>query len=207
MSEPLSWSDITVLERAPFHPLPEPRGLRVVPPWTPTAVTAAAVQEVLPLPLRNEVPPMAPVPPIRTRLLVHADPARDRLHGAPLDPDDDVDPHFGRRLTRRRDLPDPTGWSARFAQATLEVIAGRRTPMQLMRWSNRSVYSQLNYRAGAIDGRVSIRRVRVCEPADGIVESSVVALFNEGAHAIALRFEGLDGRWLCTALTVQFRPR
>lgn len=194
MSEPLP---VTVLDSVPFAQVPPPGHLRLVPP----------LQEALPLPWRPSVPPIPTIAPLRTRLLLHADPVRARLNGAPLDPDDDVDPHFGRRLTGRDALPEPMGWSARFAQAALEVIAGRRTPMQLMRWANRSVYAQLTYRPGAISGRVAIRRIRVCEPADGIIESSVVALFNERAHAMALRFEGLDGRWLCTALTAQVLPR
>jgi hypothetical protein len=76
-----------------------------------------------------------------------------------------------------------------------------------MRWANRAVYAQLSYRAGAIEGRVAIRRIRACQPMDGVIESSVVAWFNDRAHAMALRFEGLDGRWLCTAMDAHLAPR
>jgi hypothetical protein len=198
-TEPLH---ITVIEPAPFAEVPRPGHLRLVPP-----LKDVTSQGVLALPLRPHVVPIPPVPPVESRLLVHADPARARLLGEPWDPEDDVDPHFGRRFTGRAELPEPMAWVARFAQASLEVIAGRRTPMQLMRWTNRSVYAQMTYRAGVIDGRVAIRRIRICEPADGVVEASVIAHFNDRAHAMALRFEGLDGRWLCTALTAQFSPR
>jgi hypothetical protein len=188
---------VTVVESPPFAPLPEPRHLYVVPP------SPVAYQEELPLPLRVRPAAIEAIAPMRSRILVHADPASDRLRGAPLDPDDAVDPHFGRRMSGRADLPDPLQWCARFSQAALEIIAGRRTPTQMMRWTNRSVYAQLVYRSGAVKGRVVIKRIRICEPVDGIAEASVVALFNERAHALALRFEGLDGRWLCTALTAQ----
>lgn len=197
--EPLQ---ITILEPAPFAAVPAPGHLRLVP-----KPRGEAEQGVLALPLRPPVVPIAPVAPMRSRLFIHADPAHDRLHGAPLDPDDEVDPHFGRRMTGREHLPEPHAWAARFSQAALEIMSGRRTPMQLMRWSNRHVYAQLTYRAGAIEGKVNIRRVRICEPMDGIAEATVIANFNERAHAMALRFEGLDGRWLCTALTAQLTPR
>lgn len=191
---------ITVIESAPFVPVPAPGYLHLVPPLP------EAAQECLALPLHPAPVPIAPVAPLRTRLLLHADPARERLHGAPLDPDDDVDPLFGKRLTSTSELPDPLRWSAQFAQAALEVIAGRRSPMQLMRWASRSVYAQLTYRAGIINGRVAIRRIRICQPIDGVIEASVVACFNDRAHAVALRFEGLDGRWLCTAVDAHLLP-
>ena len=47
-----------------------------------------------------------------------------------------------------------------------------------------------------------VRRVRVCEPADGIVEACAVVVSNGRVRAMALRLEGLDGRWLVTALTI-----
>ena len=47
-----------------------------------------------------------------------------------------------------------------------------------------------------------VRRVRVCEPADGIVEACAVVVSHGRVRALALRLEGLDGRWLVTALTI-----
>ena len=45
-----------------------------------------------------------------------------------------------------------------------------------------------------------VRSIHVSEPADGVAE--VAALVRRGARstAVALRLEGLDGRWQCTAL-------
>jgi hypothetical protein len=196
---------VTLVENPPFSPLPEPRHLHLVPTAAGREVSTdpIAYQDELPIPLRTRPALIEAIAPMRSRVLVHADPAGDRLRGAPLDPDDAVDPHFGRRMSGRAELSDPLQWCARFSQAALEIIAGRRTPNQMMRWTNRSVYAQLVYRTGAVRGRVVIKRIRLCEPADGIVEASVVALFNDRANAVALRFEGLDGRWLCTALTAR----
>lgn len=190
---------IAHIEPIPFVAVPEPGYLRLVPPPEP---------QIRPTPApRPTEPAVAPVAPLRTRVLVHADPARARLHGAPLDPDDDVDPQFGKRLTGSGDLPDPVRWSGQFTQAALEVMAGRRSPMQLMRWANRTVFAHLTYRPGVINGRVGIRRIRVCEPVDGVIEASVVVWINDRAQAIALRFEGLDGRWLCTAMDAHLLPK
>ncbi len=47
-----------------------------------------------------------------------------------------------------------------------------------------------------------VRRVRVCEPADGIVEACAVVVSHGRVRALAIRLEGLDGRWLVTALTI-----
>ena len=56
---------------------------------------------------------------------------------------------------------------------------------------------------GAVPGEMSrgvVRSVHVSLPADGVAE--VAALVRRGARstAVALRLEGLDGRWQCTAL-------
>jgi hypothetical protein len=63
----------------------------------------------------------------------------------------------------------------------------------------------------------SVRSVRVCEPADGVAEVSAVVVGLEAVaatkgrtgaagrrrcRAVALRLEGVDGRWMMTALTM-----
>lgn len=160
------------------------------------------LQPVLPLPLSRPVAIPTPAP-LRTRhlVLVNADPVRERIDGAPLDPDDETDPDFARRLTPASELPDPMMWASRFGQAALEIIAGRRGAGQMIRWTNRTVYAQLSQRTGAIPAKQArLRRVRACSPADGVIEIAVIAQLDQRIIAGAMRFEGLDGRWLCTAL-------
>jgi hypothetical protein len=47
-----------------------------------------------------------------------------------------------------------------------------------------------------------VRSVRVCLPADGVAEASAVVVSRGRVLAVALRLEGLDGRWRMTALEV-----
>jgi hypothetical protein len=42
--------------------------------------------------------------------------------------------------------------------------------------------------------------VHVSEPADGVAEACAVVDTGPRRRAIALRLEGLDGRWRCTQL-------
>lgn len=161
------------------------------------------LQPALPLTLTRPATLPSPVAPLRTRhlALVHADPVRERIEGASLHPDDDVDPDFARRLTPASELPDPKMWSSKFGQAALEIVAGRRGPSQLIRWTNRTVYAHLAAQTGSVPAtQARLRRIRLCIPADGVVEAAAIAQLDQRILATAMRFEGLDGRWLCTAL-------
>lgn len=121
---------------------------------------------------------------------------------------------FGPQPTRACDLPDPTEWAAHIAQAMVEVMHGVRPPSQVMRWSTPEVYavvarrgSRAARRAAAQRGRrpahrTRVTRVLVCEPADDVVEASVVLIDGERVRALALRLIGRDGRWVVEALQV-----
>jgi hypothetical protein len=113
---------------------------------------------------------------------------------------------FGPRPTRRAALPAPRTWAGRVVQAIVEVLAGVRPATQLVRWTTAEVYEQISSRVLAHGGDTSgpprgvVRSLHVSEPADGVAE--VCALVRRGARstAVALRLEGMDGRWQCTAL-------
>jgi len=45
-----------------------------------------------------------------------------------------------------------------------------------------------------------LRTIHQSEPLDGICESVITVRYAERLRAIAVRFEGVDNRWLCTAL-------
>jgi len=121
------------------------------------------------------------------------------------------DPVFGPQITDRQDLPEPGPWAQRLLQAVLESLAGRRSPAQLQYWTSWGVYRDIvqvaqrggRNRAGARrDQGVTISRIRVCEPADGVAEVCAVARRDGRWHAVAARLEGIDGRWRCVSLTV-----
>ena len=156
--------------------------------------------------------PQAPLPGARRLALVgRGDDADEELAG-PDDGDgepDDAD--FGRRATPREQLPEPRGWAARLVQALVEVQAGDRPVSQLVRWTNEEVYATVARRVrlcGSAGGqrrsgaRAVVRSVHVCEPVDGVAEACALVQRGARATAVALRMEGVDGRWQCTALEI-----
>lgn len=127
-------------------------------------------------------------------------------------PDETDDPDFGPRPTPSHDLPDPTAACTALVQAIVEVLGGSRPSAQLARWLAADVYAGLQRRAG-LAARLRrgaaptpchavVRRVRVCQPRDGVVEACAVIIESERVRAVALRLEGLDGRWRATAVEV-----
>jgi Family of unknown function (DUF6459) len=123
-------------------------------------------------------------------------------------PDGDPDDLGGPAATARQDLPDPRTWAARLGQAVIEVCTAGRPVTQLMRWTSGPVYAALASRYAPVVHRATARRrvvvdervrsVHVCEPADGVAEVTLVVSGGARPHALALRLEGWDGRWVCT---------
>lgn len=117
---------------------------------------------------------------------------------------------FGRQPTPTAALPDVRAWAGRLGRSVAEVLTGDRPAQQLMRWTNDAVFTDLCRRSEALAGagiahrgmrnRVSIISVHVCEPRDGVAEAAVHVRHGHRSRAYALRLEGLDGRWRCTAL-------
>ena len=118
----------------------------------------------------------------------------------------DAGPEPRRPPTGSSRLPDPHRWSARLAQGIVEVLHGHRPLQQLVRWTDESVYAMLARRLVArrpsTGSRPLVRSIRVCEPRDGVVEVSVVVEAGHRGRALAMRLEGLDGRWCCTVLDI-----
>lgn len=120
----------------------------------------------------------------------------------------DVVDDFGRQHTSTRSLPDVRRFTAQLAQALVETMGGLRPAPQLIRWCAPDVYSVLARRALVAARRPDhgnrrrplVRRVVLCEPADGVAEASVVVAHHDRVRALALRLEGLDGRWVVTDL-------
>jgi hypothetical protein len=124
-----------------------------------------------------------------------------------------IEEEFGPQPTPRSQLPEPSVWAARLVQAFVEVDAGLRPATQLIRWTTTAVHEAMSRRSASLPLRTAhisgrqpgevVRSVRSSEPVDGVVEVS--AVIQRGGHggrcrAMALRLEGIDGRWQCTAL-------
>ncbi|MGN6330749.1 MAG: Rv3235 family protein [Motilibacteraceae bacterium] len=172
---------------------------RRVPPRQGTLALAFALPGGLPT-----QPAPAPLPARPAlRLVTTAAPAAP---GVEDDEDEDFVP------TPRCELPDPNGWARRLTQALLEVLAGNRPAAQLVRWTSAEVLAGLTAQVGALaratsapaagavrHHRPTVRSVRVSEVCDGVAEVSAVVVRGGRAGALALRLEGRDGRWQCTA--------
>ena len=119
-------------------------------------------------------------------------------------PDFDADElSFDPVRTPRDELEDPLPRAAMLTRAVLEALTGVRPVSQLSRWLSPDVLALVQSTVASRTTRpfpTALRKVLVSEPEPGIAE--VTALVNRGprVEAIALRLEGLDGRWLVTAL-------
>jgi hypothetical protein len=101
-------------------------------------------------------------------------------------------------------------WAAMFAQAVVESLGGDRPLTQLLRWTSRRVYRDLERRVQLMRlarpatrsraVRPQVRTVHVCQPHPGCAEVSVHVRHGERSRALAVRLERRDERWLCTAL-------
>ncbi|MBW3086797.1 hypothetical protein KEM60_03026 [Austwickia sp. TVS 96-490-7B] len=117
----------------------------------------------------------------------------------------DVD--FARQHTSHHDLPDAGHSAARLAMAFVEIATGARPATQVMRHCSPVVLDSLLRRQAHTVGHglarrrpVQVRRVRTCPIYDGVVEATVIVRHAYRVSAMALRLEGLDGRWVVTAL-------
>lgn len=124
------------------------------------------------------------------------------------------------RLVRRsddngddEDLPDVQVWAVRLVQAVAEVVAGDRPIGQLVRWTDGTVYAELNRRvrllgltttasARTTSERAAIRSIHVTTPAPRTAEVAAHIHHNNRSRALALRLEIHRNRWICTALTL-----
>lgn len=166
--------------------LPRSRDLRVLP----GGGAGSPVQ--LGLPYEWEVAPGVPaVPPVPPDLRLVGAATAAEIHA---------------------DLPDPGPWAARLARAVAEVAVGARPPGQLTRWVAKDELARLGRRGMFVARHPSsraqrgvtrlrtVRAVRVCPVAPGVVETSAVLVGGDRAQAIAIRLEAVEGRWLATAV-------
>ncbi|MDI6911697.1 Rv3235 family protein [Nocardioides sp.] len=135
-----------------------------------------------------------------------------------FDPPDPVVPH-GRAAADVIDIEQPLRrgleqWARRYTQAAVEIVGGDRPVSQLLRWSSREVYENLDRRAQLVahagrhqpgQGRVQPVRPKVlgvhaCFLSRDVVEVSAHVRYGERSRALAARFEATHQRWCCTAL-------
>jgi hypothetical protein len=190
---------------------------------TVLADTPPALANVRLLPVPSADPPYdAPAPPRAASRPGHGEQQAlpllfvlaNGVPSAPRAPAAEADPVFDRQPTGTHELPDVRRWVARLSLAAVEVQAGSRPLSQLRRWLGDEVYDQLlrasrrrsmrvaDPRARQPDRapRIVLRTVRTCEISDGVVEACAVVDDGRRVWALAMRLEGVDGRWRCTAM-------
>lgn len=121
---------------------------------------------------------------------------------------------FGHQPTSTSELPDPQPLVENLARTVMEILAGCRDIDQISRWVTDDVYRNLlqrvhiSRRARAVKKQAVVRptfglgRTLISEPADGAIEAVVIIHGKARTRAIAVRLEGLDGRWRATAIHV-----
>jgi len=115
---------------------------------------------------------------------------------------EEYDPEFAPKPTSSTDLPDINELIFQFIHSVVEIWAGRRNASQVQAMCHHLIFADLQRKAGQqkLIGRV--RKIKVTEPLDGISETTVTIRYGDRLRVVAIRFEGVDGRWLCTALTL-----
>ena len=179
---------------APLALVPSLPALRLLP----VPVSEPPYDDELPA---RAVAPMTPIGPLRGLA-----PAPLRLVPAlpTAVPDDEED---GPRRTPSSDLPPARPVAHALVQGLLEVLGGVRPVSQLQRTTTPELFTQLEQvvhsRPRAVGARPltgAVRSLHVQERPDGVAEVCATVRRGPRMAAMALRLEGIDGRWCCTEL-------
>lgn len=121
---------------------------------------------------------------------------------------------FAPQRTSSAALPDPEIFLRNISRGVLEILAGVREVDQLARWLTEDAYRKLVTRANLAARARSARgvpakrpvhtivSVHQSSPVDGIIEGVVIVRGPARTRAVAMRIEGMDGRWRTTSLAL-----
>ena len=171
--------------------------LRTAPPMVlrllPVPISEPPYDDELPPSVRSTAPPLGPLRELAPLLRLVRD--------LPLD----EEPAHVRTLTS--DLPPAQPVARTLVQGLLEALAGVRPLTQLRRLTSPKIYAVLETRvprtplgSGQRPSTGAVRSVHVQQQDDGIAEVCVTVRRGHRTTAVALRLEGLNGRWCCTEL-------
>lgn len=113
---------------------------------------------------------------------------------------EDYVPGFEPEPTSATELPQISIFAERFAKSVLEIWAGKRPASQLSRYCHSTVYQELLTSVGYQKEVGKLRRIYIHEPLDGLCESTATVRFQDRLRSMAIRFEGVDHKWVCTSL-------
>jgi hypothetical protein len=112
------------------------------------------------------------------------------------------DQDFAAQPSFLEDLPNVDEWVQRFVLGLIEIWGGKRSPMQLARWSQRTVHKKLMAQISKFSSPPKLRKIYINQPIEGVIESTVTIRINDRVKSLLLRFEGVDKRWICTELEI-----
>lgn len=115
---------------------------------------------------------------------------------------EEFDADFAPQPTSASDLPAIEPIVLQFIHNAVEIWAGRRSSQQLQQLCHYTVFSELQRFSGTQKEVGRVRKTRITAPIDGVCEATVTIRFGDRLRVVAIRFEGLDGRWLCTCLNL-----
>lgn len=122
----------------------------------------------------------------------------EKLYLIPTTHGENYDPDFSPQPSSSTDLPEPERWTRAYVIRTLEILGKRRPLLQIARNTHRHTYNEIASRIGTITEIPKMKRIHQSYPIDGVIEVVVILSLPKRSRALALRFEGVDGRWLCT---------
>lgn len=97
-------------------------------------------------------------------------------------------------------LPEIHQWSSAFLISLIEVWAGKRQPAQLISRCHQVIYCDLLRKAGKFKEMPKIKSIHLQEPLNGLCEMVATIRFGNRLRALAIRIEGVNQRWICTAM-------
>jgi hypothetical protein len=113
---------------------------------------------------------------------------------------EDFDPNFAPIPTPQDQLPEIKEWTRQFLIRLIEISATRRSPHQLARWCHRATFQKVLAMTKEFDSLPKLRKIYIREPLESVIEVAATISYQSRVRVITVRFEGLDKRWLCTAI-------
>jgi len=115
------------------------------------------------------------------------------------------DPRTGRDITPADLLPPPGPRAGQLVRAVLEVLSGDRPARHLSRVTALDALEDIDDAVRHARNRPWARTVRslhLAQPAPGVAEVTAVVDRGDRCAAMAMRLEGLDGRWIITEIAL-----
>ncbi len=211
--EPAASRNGRALRRTVRSAVTNPVGPSATPPAPPadllpitSTVTASALQTVVPprlVPLPRPARPLLPTRPTGSDPSARPVPHRVAVISAADVPGWSKESDVGVQMTTSAALPPAGRVGPALATAVIEVLGGFRALGQLRAHCAPDVFAGLgNQPVGRRPEMPRLVSTRVCEPADGVAEVSAVFRGSGRVRALAMRLQGVDGRWRVTALQV-----